>query len=202
MTNLPVTGFFRLTAVYGATGSHWADGHKGIDLVCDDRTVYATCCGRVRVVANDPSGWGVYVSVGDSEGRRHIFCHLAEGSVRVSVGELVTRESVIGTMGDTGNVTGVHLHYQLNGADGQPENPCPYLGIPNRVGGYDSADYRLRLSYADENEISPWAKSAVTRVTEAGIMLGDENGMFAPKAFLTREQAAVALSRILNLYGY
>ena len=57
MTLLPVTGAFSVTAVYGQKGSLWRDGHKGIDFAADDRRVYATCNGTVRLVAFDEGGW-------------------------------------------------------------------------------------------------------------------------------------------------
>ncbi|MGZ8361959.1 MAG: M23 family metallopeptidase [Allosphingosinicella sp.] len=40
--------------------------------------------------------------------------HLAAGSVRVAVGDRVTRGQLIGGVGDTGDSSVVHLHFQLN----------------------------------------------------------------------------------------
>ena len=202
MTNLPITGAFSITAVYGQKGSYWANGHKGIDIVSDDKRIFATCQGTVRTVAYDPSGWGQYVSIGDAEGRRHIFCHLVRGSVTVKVGDTVDRNTVIGTMGATGNVTGVHLHFQLQNGD-DVVDPTPYLGIPNRVGDYNSKDYPLeevnRHVYVDEHRIAPWAKDSVQKVTEMGIMLGDDLGKFNPTAPVTRQELAVVMDRMLKL---
>lgn len=202
MTNLPITGAFSITAVYGQKGSYWANGHKGIDIVSDDKRIFATCNGTVRTVAYDPSGWGQYVSIGDAEGRRHIFCHLVRGSVKVKAGDKVDRNTVIGTMGTTGNVTGVHLHFQLQNGDAVID-PTPYLGIPNRVGDYNSKDYPLeevnRHVYVDEHRIAPWAKDSVQKVTEMGIMLGDDLGKFNPTAPVTRQELAVVIERMLKL---
>lgn len=197
MTNLPVTGEFEITAVYGQSGNLWANGHKGIDFVSQNKTVYSTCDGTVRVIAFDKSGWGRYVSIGDSEGKRHIFCHLEEGSVLVKEGQKVSRSTVIGKMGDTGNVTGVHLHYQLNSKDGVPIDPTVHLGIPNRTGKYNSKDYDM-ANFKDFDSISSWARNAVTKVADKGLMEGDEKGNFNPKKNLTREEAAVILSRLID----
>ena len=201
-TNLPVTGAFTVTAVYGQRGSLWRDGHKGIDMVSDDRRIYATCNGTVRVVAYDANGWGQYVSIGDEKGRRHIFCHLVKGSVKVKAGDRVDRTTVIGTMGDTGNVTGVHLHYQLQqGTD--VIDPTEYLGIPNRKGQYHSKDFESGkededMTFKDSNEVPAWAQDAVEKVTEKGWMLGDDLGKFNPNDPVTRAELAVVLNRILN----
>ncbi len=206
MTNLPVTGKFTVTATYGQSGSYWKDGHKGIDFVADNRDVYATCDGTVRVIAYDENGWGRYVSIGDSSGNRHIFCHLEEGSVRVTVGQSVNRTTVIAKMGDTGNVTGLHLHFQLNDSGNTPVDPSFYLGIPNKTGVYYSESFIISEEdnvekYNDDADISTWAKEAVKKVTDAGLMLGDENNNFNPRANLTRQEAAVILARLLERWG-
>ena len=200
MTNLPVSGSFYVTATFGQQGSFWAKGHQGIDLVAENRNVYATCDGVVRVVAYDANGWGQYVSVGEENGRRHIFCHLVQGSVKVKPGDRVTRTTVLGVMGASGNVTGTHLHYQLQQGE-EVLDPTRWLGIPNQIGTYHSADYQLKEEdtvFRDENLIPAWAKEAVQKAEEQGLMLGDPDGNFRPNDPITRAELAVVLSR-LNL---
>lgn len=197
MTLLPVTGPFSVTAVYGQKGQYWKNGHQGIDLVAEDHRVYATCNGTVRLVAYDAAGWGQYVSIGDGEGRRHIFCHLERGSVTVKAGDSVTPLTVIGTMGATGNVTGLHLHYQLQQGT-TVIDPAAYLGIPNKIGQYHSKNFGevKEMAYQDEAKIPAWAKEAVEKVTAKGWMVGDDQGKFNPDAPVTRAELAVVLSRI------
>ena len=206
MTNLPITGKFTVTAIYGQEGSYWKNNHRGIDFVADNRDVFATCDGTVRVVAYDENGWGRYISIGDSNGMRHVFCHLEEGSVRVNVGQRVSRTTVIARMGNTGNATGVHLHFQLNDSNNNSTDPSVYLGIPNKTGVYYSESFSIEEeetmnSYKDESDIAGWAKDAVKKVTDAGIMLGDENNNFNPRASLTRQEAAVIIERLLERWG-
>ncbi len=184
----PVKGKFNITAIFGQEGKHWADGHKGIDFTAKDKNVYAACDGTVRVVAYDANGWGRYISIGDSEGRRHLYCHLEK--CNVSEGKKVKAGQVIGVMGSTGNSTGVHLHYQINNSAGVPQNAADFLGIPNEKGEYNSNDFDL---FKDDEEISPWAKDAVYEAKEKGLMLGDADGNFRPKDPLTREEAAVLI---------
>lgn len=194
MTKLPIVGEFTVTAVYGQTGSLWSTYHRGIDFVCSNKNIYCTCDGVVRVVTFDAGGWGNYVSVGDSSGRRHIFCHL--DSVKVKVGDRVERGTVIGIMGKTGNATGVHLHYEVHDSSNADQDPSIYLGIPNKKGTYNSADYDL--NFADSADIASWARPYVKKVTDAGIMVGDADGRFDPQGFLTREQAAVIVVKLLE----
>lgn len=198
MTKLPVTGAFTVTAIYGQRGTYWKNGHKGIDLIAQNRQIFSTCCGTVRKVGYDAAGWGNFVSIDGDEGYRHIFCHLKEGSITVKAGDKVTPTIVIGTMGATGNVTGVHLHYQLQ-IGSTVVDPTIYLGIPNKTGTYHTKDYQegeQGMAYRDEKIIPAWAKSAVEQVTEKGWMKGDDNGDFRPNDPITRAELAVVLSRL------
>lgn len=196
MTNLPITGPFRVTAVFGQKGRYWANGHKGIDLVADDRRIFSSCDGTVKTVAFDEGGFGQYIVVEDAQGRRHYFCHLVRGSALVKAGQKVDRFTVLGTMGATGNVTGLHLHYELRqGAN--VLNPVEWLGIPNQVGSYHSKDFEVKeMAYKDEAEIPAWAKAAVDQVTADGLMQGDTNGNFRPNDPVTRAELAVVLARL------
>ncbi len=201
MTNLPITGEFNVTATFGQKGKYWSSVHKGIDIVCSNRTIYATCDGVVRVVSFDEGGWGRYVTIKSDDGTIHIFCHLVNESVEVKSGQRVNRLTKIGIMGSTGNSTGVHLHFQINNVNGDAINPCDYLGIPNKIGKYNSKDYQIggdNMKFNDEKDISAWAKDAVKKVSDAGIMVGDDLGNFNPKNNITREQVAVIIAKLLE----
>ena len=201
MTNLPITGAFMITATYGQKGTHWAKGHQGIDFVAPDRRIFATCTGTVRLVAYDANGWGNYISIGDEAGRRHIFCHLAE--VYVQKGQKVDRTTVIGKMGTTGNSTGTHLHYQLqNGTT--VIDPTDYLGIPNRIGEYESEDFQIRevnQMFKDINDVPQWAKDEkiVEKAVAAGIVKGDANGKLRPNDKPTRIEVLAMIVRAKGL---
>ena len=197
MTHLPITGSFSVTATYGQTGPYWKNGHKGIDFTAADRRIFATCNGTVRVVAFDEGGWGQYVTIGDAEGRIHILCHMVKGSVKVKSGQTVTPLTVIGTMGATGNVTGVHVHYQLE-KNNTVLNPSEYLGVPNKIGNYNSSQFEVPETtggYKDQAAIPAWARDAVAEVTEKGWMEG-YNGYFRPNDPVTRAELAVVLAKI------
>ncbi len=204
MTNLPVSGKFWVTCIFGKEGTSWAGGyHKGIDITCNDRILYSTCDGVVLTVGWDPNGWGQYVRIREATtGRIHIFAHLVKGSAKVAVNQKVTRSTIIGTMGTTGNSTGVHLHFQIekSNTDRTVCDPTEWLGIPNRVGEYQSKDYQIKeeteMAYKDEALIPEWAKDAVLRQTEKGRFKGDANGNFRPNDPVTRAEMAVILDRL------
>lgn len=207
MTNLPVSGTFWVTCTYLQKGSLWASGyHKGIDLTCGDRNIYSTCDGVVKTVGYDEDGWGNYVRVENKENKNiHIFCHLAPKSIKVKVGQTVNRTTVLGTMGTTGNSTGVHLHFQIekSNTDRTICDPTEWLGIPNKKGEYYSKNYQIKEDdgmtandYKDSNKIPSWAFDAVDEATKDGIMIGDKNGNFRPNEPITRAEFAVCYQRM------
>lgn len=53
------------------------------------------------------------------------------------------------------------------------------------------------ITFADEADISDYAKNSVTLLTKTGIINGKENGTFAPKDTATRAEAAVIIYRIM-----
>ncbi len=69
---------------------------------------------------------------------------------------------------------------------------CEYLGI-NSVGASEN------IEYSDRGEISDWAVPYVDACARMGIMNGVGDGLFAPKATLTRAEAAVIIYRIVSM---
>ncbi len=134
----------RITGAYG-----WItlpDGtpynHKGIDLGWrNDETqnlVYANCWGTVIKTQDGlekgdktGGGWGNYVLIKHPNGMCSRYAHLQKG-LKVSVGTEVDESSVLGIMGESGDVTARHLHFevQTNESADSRINPTPYLRTP------------------------------------------------------------------------
>jgi murein DD-endopeptidase MepM/ murein hydrolase activator NlpD len=96
--------------------SSGADSHDGIDIAnAMDTPIYAAYRGTVSF-AGTMSGYGRIVIINHSNGYSTRYAHLA--GFRVSAGQQVSREERIGRMGQSGNATGPHLHFEVrrNGA--------------------------------------------------------------------------------------
>ena len=122
--------------------------------------------------------------------------------MKVVEGQKVSRATVLGTMGTTGNSTGVHLHYQINNSNNTPINPCDHLGIPNAKGTYNSKDFQIRELYKDDKKIASWAKDAVYDLKELKIMNGDNVGNFNPTDNITRQEMAVLIDSLCDVKKY
>ena len=148
MTKLPFTGNFKVTCEYGRKGTVWKSGiHQGIDLVgITSKNVYSICNGVVERAGYDNGGFGNYVRIKEDGTENRIYlAHLDK--IYVKVGQKVTYTTVVGLMGSTGNSTGAHTHVEIrkfqNGIAVSKLNPATYMGIPNKVGTYNSANYQI-----------------------------------------------------------
>ena len=111
--------------------------HKGIDLISTsgDREVKSIGDGVIRGNFNDPNGFGNYVSIEHSDGKRVIYAHLE--SFKKKAGDQVKAGDVIGIEGSTGRSTGMHLHIEVRETPYLQHNRiniADYLGIKNEVG--------------------------------------------------------------------
>ncbi len=57
------------------------------------------------------------------------------------------------------------------------------------------------MTFADAGSISDWAKDSVARMSACGLIKGQGNNRFAPKATSTRAEAATVLLRLYDLIG-
>jgi murein DD-endopeptidase MepM/ murein hydrolase activator NlpD len=115
-TAFPVHGSYDMgTAVNGFGGGR---GHDGQDIFADCGTpVVAARAGKV-VEVDSGGAEGHYVVVATNDGRQHAYLHLlhprsAERGERVDAGKR------IGSVGQTGNAQGCHLHFEQWTAPGR-----------------------------------------------------------------------------------
>ncbi|MVN23017.1 M23 family metallopeptidase [Mucilaginibacter arboris] len=96
--------------------------HNGIDLSARHAMIYSVLHGTV-IASNYDHAIGNYVTINHGY-YETTYGHLSERLV--NVGELVKAGSVIGISGQSGLVTGEHLHFIVR-YKGQTINPLPFL---------------------------------------------------------------------------
>jgi len=118
-------------AYYRQFGGDWVNGHQGLDLRTRTKEwpngigthIRASHAGKIVKQGNDPKGYGKWIELkGEKFTTR--YCHLND--FVFNTGEDVKQDTVIGTSGDTGNIKGVHLHYEVF-VDGKRVDPNKYL---------------------------------------------------------------------------
>ena len=85
--------------------------HYGTDFAADSGTEVSAFADGYVYAAGTGEGYGNYLILTHEGGFASLYAHLS--SFSVSEGELVRRGETIGTVGQTGNATGPHLHFEL-----------------------------------------------------------------------------------------
>ncbi len=121
-TVLPVSG--QLTTCFC---QRWGTMHWGIDLAAPLGTPILAATDGVVVRAGSASGYGNAVYVQDADGNVHIYGHMRYYSV--SAGDIVHAGDQIAKVGNEGQSTGPHLHYEIHrgGMHGRPTDPRAWL---------------------------------------------------------------------------
>lgn len=115
---IPVKNY-RITSKYG---QRWGRLHTGVDFV-GSKSILSSDSGIVDYVGSR-TGTGKTIVVNHKNGYKTLYGHLS--SYSVSKGDKVEKGDKLGVMGNTGNSTGVHLHFEII-KNGTPLNPMKYL---------------------------------------------------------------------------
>lgn len=100
--------------------------HSGVDLAAPAGTpIVASRGGRVIAATYDDSA-GNYVDIDHGDGFVTRYMHMSRSIV--STGQVLLTGQVIGYCGDTGKVTGVHLHFGVY-YNGEAVDPAKYMDI-------------------------------------------------------------------------
>lgn len=130
-------------------------GHMGVDMRAPAGTpIYPVEPGVVSNVGTDPLGGNV-VNVQHPNNVRSYYAHMSV--VKVQKGDKVTKDTVLGNVGNTGNAshTFPHLHFQI-WTDNQLQDPARFFSVPPYT----------NLS-ADEKRQGPWLSDQAKQQAEA-----------------------------------
>ncbi|OLF06898.1 M23 family metallopeptidase [Actinophytocola xanthii] len=116
---LPAQG--TLTSTYGARGGSI---HFGIDIANSIGTPILSTTGGEVIDSGPASGFGLWVRVQHGDGLITVYGHINESLV--NVGQQVGAGEQIATMGNRGQSTGPHLHFEVH-QNGNKIDPLPWL---------------------------------------------------------------------------
>ena len=102
----PVSG--RITSNFGA---RWGSTHYGLDVANSVGTPIVSAMDGEVIDSGPASGFGLWVRVQHDDGTVTVYGHINE--TLVEVGQRVTAGEQIATVGNRGNSTGPHLHFEV-----------------------------------------------------------------------------------------
>lgn len=131
----PTRGANHISSYYGYRSysiSGWSSWHSGIDIVVGGSgstgiPVVAAASGTVERVDKGYRGYGHMILINHGNGVKTRYAHMQPGSLSVYVGQKVSKGQQIGRIGNTGNSTGPHLHFEVI-VNGSTTNPLKYVG--------------------------------------------------------------------------
>lgn len=116
-----------ISSTFGARTNPFTDlpdFHEGLDISADIGTPVVATADGVVTFAGFRGNFGRVVEIAHEYGFSTVFGHLDQ--ILVNQDQHVHRGQRIGLVGNSGNSTGPHLHYEVHVND-QPVNPKPYL---------------------------------------------------------------------------
>lgn len=117
-------GVFRWPTTGYISQGYWY-GHRAIDIARGAGTaVLASDSGYVSFAGWTDIGYGYLVVVDHANGYQTYYAHLQD--IYVTEGQTVEAGQVIAAMGNTGNSSGPHLHFEVR-YNRYPTNPLVYL---------------------------------------------------------------------------
>jgi murein DD-endopeptidase MepM/ murein hydrolase activator NlpD len=122
-TVMPVSGA-TLTSTFGP---RWGTYHYGIDLAAPMRTPEYAAADGVVLRAGAASGFGLAVYILHENGDVTVYGHMDE--ITVAPGDYVEAGDTIALLGNRGQSTGPHLHFEVHqgGENGTKIDPIPWL---------------------------------------------------------------------------
>ena len=115
--------------------------YRGADLV-------AVTSGVIRLARHVNGGGGLTVRLMGDDGFGYSYLHL--DSLNVQPGQRVTKGTVLGGAGDTGNANGVHLHFEVN--DGTFQSGS---FNPTAAGKFNPTNMLRNSTFAGDAQVGP-----------------------------------------------
>ncbi|KAB2583270.1 hypothetical protein BS297_21510 [Rhodococcus erythropolis] len=106
-------------------GPRWGTTHYGLDIANSIGTPIVSATDGVVIESGPAVGFGLWVRIQQDDGTVGVYGHINEALV--VAGQKVRAGELIATVGNRGQSTGPHLHYEVWQSDGQKTDPLAYL---------------------------------------------------------------------------
>ncbi|HZE15139.1 MAG TPA: M23 family metallopeptidase [Mycobacterium sp.] len=117
---MPTEGIFT-----SSFGYRWGVLHPGIDLANSIGTPIVAVSDGVVIAAGPTAGYGMWVKLRHADGTVTLYGHV--NTTMVNVGDRVMAGDQIATMGNRGDSTGPHLHFEVLPGGTNRVDPVPWL---------------------------------------------------------------------------
>ncbi|TFD51951.1 M23 family metallopeptidase [Cryobacterium sp. Hh11] len=133
--------------------------------------IYAAAAGRVSVARwssttktnSRTGGYGNYIIIDHGDAYSTLYAHLPNTEMLVAVGDQVAARQQIGVMGNTGNASGPHLHFEVR-LNGLIIDPNPFIGtstaasssVPIVLATFPNFGVKMPNRFITRDGVSPW----------------------------------------------
>lgn len=116
-------------------GPRWGTTHYGLDIANDIGTPILAVMDGVVLDAGPVSGFGLWVRLLHDDGTITVYGHIDR--TLVEEGQRVRAGDPIADMGNRGQSTGPHLHFEVHSPDGEKLSPQAWLEERGAMDGID-----------------------------------------------------------------
>ena len=152
--------------------NQYGNNHTGIDIVSKNGGVTQVKAHTKGIVIEAVDGkniqkgakgiesYGNYIQIKHESGYYTLYAHLKKG-LKVKEKDYVEEGQIIGVMGNSGNTTGEHLHFEVRNENNIVINPTKYLieDLPKEEAKKNMELY-YRVHLLKENKWLEWVKQS------------------------------------------
>ncbi|AMY26200.1 Murein DD-endopeptidase MepM (plasmid) [Rhodococcoides fascians] len=117
---VPVSG-----TLTSSSGPRWGTTHYGLDIANTIGTPIVSVTDGEVIEAGPAQGFGLWVRIRQDDGTIGVYGHIDQALV--TAGQRVKAGELIATVGNRGQSTGPHLHYEVWQPDGAKSDPTAWL---------------------------------------------------------------------------
>lgn len=173
MMRTPLQSFRRVSSNFGYRVhpiAGYRKMHQGMDFSASTGTPIIAPADGVVVEARRWGGYGNWIRLRHANGLETGYAHMSRYAAGMRAGQRVTQGQVIGYVGNTGNSTGPHLHYEM-WRNGQRINPASVRTSEGTIlAGSELAAFRAEKARIDRIIAAGGAKRPL-------IQKADDNGL-------------------------